>query len=64
MSWLRVIVEVVVTLAWLYADFWLFTHPWVQVGGSPWILFGVVTWFGVLFSLAAAKTGSSSHNVA
>ena len=62
MNWFRIGLEVMVTLAWLYADYWLLTHPWVEVGGSPWILFGFVTWLGALFSWAASKVGRTSRS--
>jgi hypothetical protein len=56
-NWVRLAAEIAVTLAWLYGDVWLLTHPRFEVGGSPWVGFAIVTYFGVFFSVAVARGG-------
>lgn len=49
-TWAGYAAEAVVALIWVGADVYLWTHPYIEVYGTPWIPILIVTYFGAFFS--------------
>jgi hypothetical protein len=55
MNWLKRILQAVISIIWVVADLVTLTNPAYRIDGSPWITFGIVTYFGVFFSIVVEK---------